>query len=87
MIFSSAPKDCPSGKTGTRFIGRASLPFHETENDGPCSGDGWFGELRERERGGDYYGRYAESIWGEPATKLSADCSIPRLQKTTDSPP
>ena len=78
VIFSSAPKDCPSGKTGTRFIGRASLPFHETEHDGQCSGDGWFGELRQRDDGGIYYGRYAESIWGDPATKLSADCYIPR---------
>ena len=35
-------------------------------------------ELRQRDDGGDYYGRYAESIWGDPATKLSADCLIPR---------
>ena len=78
VIFASTPKDCPSGNQGLRFIGRASLPFHETEEDGQCAGDGWFGEYRERPDAGEYYGRWAASIWGKDAEEQAGECLIPR---------
>jgi hypothetical protein len=63
VIFASAPVEHPTGAHGPRFIGRTSLPYHETDHDGPCSGDGWLGVRR----GHDEHDRRAESLWGEHA--------------------
>ena len=45
-LFASIPLNPPDGRSGIRVIGRTSLPYHETESDGACTGDGWLGIAR-----------------------------------------
>lgn len=71
VLFASSPYQRPEGKVGLRFIGRTSLPYHQSEADGACTGDGWFGVAREAEKSS---GRHAESVWSEEATRLAVDC-------------
>ena len=42
VLFNSIPDPSrKGGEAGSRFIGRTWLPYHETEEDGECTGDGW----------------------------------------------
>lgn len=77
VLFASIPAECPEGKSGLRFIGRTSLPYHETEDDGRCSGPGWLGVPQTDEEYGER-GRWAESLWGNDADELAVACQIPR---------
>lgn len=73
VLFSSIPSEYPPGKQGLRFIGRTSLPDHETEDDGHCAGPGWLGIKRQDEKYGEL-GSWAESVWGQQAGHLAAQC-------------
>lgn len=42
VLFVSRHRDAGGGLE-SRLIGRTSLPYHRTEDDGPCTGKGWFG--------------------------------------------
>lgn len=77
VFFSTVPRESDPNASRPRFIGRASLPYHETANDGPCAGDGWFGERRQREGAGEF-GRYAVSLWGDTAIEYARRCHIYR---------
>jgi hypothetical protein len=77
VLFASIPVEHPEGKSGLRFIGRTSLPYHETDDDGRCSGPGWLGVPQVDPQYGDR-GRWAESLWGDEAHELAASCQIPR---------
>lgn len=70
VLFASVPAAPPEGKSGMRFIGRTSLPYHETDSDQKCSGDGWFGIEREP----DTHMRHAESVWADEAMTLAESC-------------
>ncbi|MCH9695187.1 MAG: hypothetical protein K0U72_11825 [Gammaproteobacteria bacterium] len=74
VLFSSSPEGGKDGDAGLRFVGRTSLPYHETEEDGPVTGDGWLGVERNLETGW----KRAESIWGESASQITTDCSCSR---------
>lgn len=75
VLFSSAPVEAPAPHEGLRFIGRTCLPYHETDEDGPCSGDGWLGVARQVD---EYSERHADSIWGSEAEELARDCKCYR---------
>ena len=75
VLFSSVPFEPPGSKEGLRFIGRTCLPYHETAEDGRCTGDGWLGVAREPD---DYDKRHADSVWGNEAEKLARDCKCHR---------
>ncbi|MDH5630396.1 MAG: hypothetical protein OEY96_09620 [Gammaproteobacteria bacterium] len=77
VLFSSIPSICPSDKEGLRFIGRTSLPYHETKIDGRCSGSGWLGIKRTVENAGEF-GRWAESVWGQEAVHHAFQCYLSR---------
>jgi len=70
VLFASVPATPPEGQSGMRFIGRTSLPYHETDSDQKCSGDGWFGIEREP----DTHMRHAESVWADEAMTLAESC-------------
>ncbi len=78
VLFASVPLNPPPEKDGLRLIGRTSLPYHETEDDGACTGDGWFGIPRDAET----VKRRAESIWGEDARRFAGMtcCDRPETQ-------
>ena len=73
VLFSTIPSEGAQGKQGMRFIGRTSLPYHETDEDGRCAGPGWLGIERHDDRYGEF-GRWAESVWGQQAEHLAAQC-------------
>lgn len=66
VLFSTVPERYPEGRQGLRFIGRTSLPYHETEGDGPCSGPGWLGIKKPAE-----HGHWAVSVWGDEAARYA----------------
>ena len=70
VLFASIPVSHPKGKRGLRFIGRTALPYHETDEDGACDGDGWLGVGRDL----DDLDRRAESVWGREATRTARKC-------------
>ena len=65
-----------SGSNRHRMIGRTSLPFHETPDDGACTGKGWFGV---QDPSSDQ--RCAVSIYDEDAQAHAADCMCARDQR------
>jgi RNA polymerase primary sigma factor len=67
VLFCSVPFDAPEGSSGVRFVGRVALPWHETEQDGKCTGDGWFG-VPVLPGTAD---RHADSAWGAAAVSVS----------------
>lgn len=69
VLFSSVPRTCPDGRAGLRFIGRTSLPYHETDVDGRCAGAGWLGVPRD-----DGDGRHAVSVWSREAVDIAERC-------------
>lgn len=74
VLFASVPERPPEGKQGLRLIGRAALPYHETDNDGPSTGDGWLGIARSP----DSAQRRAESAWGAEALSMAQRCMCGR---------
>ena len=77
VLFASVPKTCPAGKSGVRFIGRTSLPYHQTDEDGKCAGPGWLGVRRHDEAYGQL-GYWAESVWGDEAKQHADECHASR---------
>lgn len=77
VLFSSIPVECPESKKGLRFIGRTSLPYHETQMDGSCSGPGWLGIKRPHEKYGEL-APWAESVWGQEARQHAEKCYLSR---------
>ena len=77
VLFGSVPSSPEVGYEGVRFIGRASLPYHETDIDGPVTGDGWLGVVNELGNGQ----RRADSAWGERASRLAKNCFCPRMRE------
>lgn len=70
VFFASSLKELPSGGENPRVIGRCSLPWHETKDDGPCDGNGWFGSPQER-KATKGKRQFAGSVWGESASDLA----------------
>lgn len=62
-----------NGPSKHRMIGRTSLPFHETPEDGACTGKGWFGVQDSSSQE-----RCAVSIYDEAARTHAADCMCER---------
>ncbi len=79
VLFSSIPDNPPAGKSGLRFCGRAALPWHTTEEDGACTGAGWFG----RAIAPDEPSRRAESLWDVEAAAIAEACLCSRADKDT----
>lgn len=79
VLFSSVPATHPDGKSGLRFCGRTALPWHTTEDDGACTGAGWFG----RAVGPNDASRRAESLWGAEAAAIASDCLCARADGDT----
>jgi hypothetical protein len=77
VLFSSVSVSPPRGFDGLRFIGRACLPFHHTEEDGDCAGDGWLGVRHDLENNWTR----AESVWGEQAEHVARDCQCARSEE------
>lgn len=63
VLFCSVPSSPPEGCEGVRFVGRVALPWHETAQDGKCTGDGWFGVPVHP----GTPERHADSAWGAAA--------------------
>lgn len=74
VLFASIPHNPPARHSGLRLIGRASLPYHETDDDGACSGDGWLGSAQSTQG----HDRRAESVWGTRATRVVEACLCDR---------
>jgi len=77
VLFASIPMEPPDSHEGLRFIGRTCLPYHETKEDGKCSGDGWLGVAHDMD---ELYTRHADSVWGAEAISHSRDCYCIREQ-------
>ena len=77
VLFSSVPKDCPNGHKGLRFIGRTSLPYHETTDDDRCAGPGWLG-IPWGDQEVNAHDRYAVSVWGQEAKQHARNCIADR---------
>ncbi len=74
VLFFSEPASPPEGRAGHRFIGRASLPWHRTNADGECSGDGWLGHAKDLSSPN----RHADSVWGKAAAETARECHCER---------
>lgn len=70
-----------AGTLESRLVGRTSLPYHSTEEDGACTGKGWFGlpDLRAQ----DASSRVAVSIRGEGADAKAEDLHVSRRPEET----
>jgi hypothetical protein len=79
VLFSSIPRNPPESKSGLRLVGKASLPWHETADDGPCAGSGWFGTPVHPNTDQ----RRAESVWGRDAERVAAACLCARDEGAT----
>ena len=77
VLFSSVPRNCPSGHAGLRFVGRTSLPYHQTTDDDRCAGPGWLGIPRGGQEG-NAHERYAESVWGQEGKQHARNCNAER---------
>lgn len=75
VIFSSVPRNGADGHEGLRFIGRTSLPYHETDQDGRCAGSGWLGVARTT---GPNDGQYATSVWAQEGKRHANRCYCDR---------
>ena len=71
VFFVSSLKKLPGTCENPRAIARCSLPWHQTEEDGPCDGNGWFGTPQMRS---SHHGQlhFAGSLWGNEATALAS---------------
>jgi len=78
VLFNSIPdENREGGKEGCRFIGRTYLPYHETEEDGQCSGDGWLAASLGVDDGGS---RKWKSVRGSNAMELAEQLHCGRAE-------
>lgn len=82
VLFNSVLFEDPPGHESPRLIGRVELPSHQVTSGGKAApgwytGSGWFGRVREGERG-----RRAESLWGSAAALLAAGLHLDRAPRS-----
>lgn len=80
VLFASRHQ-APGDDLESRLVGRTSLPYHKTEEDGACTGKGWFGIPEPLEPPSS--GNVAVSIQGGAADDRTANLKAARRPNDT----